>query len=130
MGVFKMTRFFFILISVSAMLALAALPVTGMGVSDFVAVADGPASFIYNPAALASFDAKQIYLEHRIDGRNQAVGWDDILFYAAPGSGGAGALFATYSQDLEALDLYDRFTTYGYAFGWQSSDRLSVGNSC
>jgi hypothetical protein len=127
MGVFKMTRFFFILIITLTAVIMAVLPVMGMGVSDFVAVADGPASFIYNPAALASFDAKQLYLEHRIDGRDQAVGWDDILFYTVPGSGGAGALFATFSQDLEALDLYDRFTTYGYAFGWQSSDRISVG---
>lgn len=124
-----MTRFLiFLAISVLCLLGLA-LQTYAMGVTDFVAVADEATSAIFNPAGLVEVDSNALSWHHRFTGRDLAGGWDDLAIYAAPGDEGTGALYLAYSQDLAGINLYWRTTDLGYAYGWRTSDIITMGLS-
>jgi hypothetical protein len=125
-----MARFLFFLMLVLALSLAQGLPVQAMGVSDFVAVADGPNNAVYNPAGLATQTNSFCNFEYRFVGYDQiAFGWDDLFVYAAPGNFGNGALFLAYRQDWLEGTEYNRDYSLGYSFGWQPSDNLLMGLS-
>lgn len=127
MGIFKG------LVVVSLFILMSAIPVWGMGVTDFVAVVDGPTAAIYNPAGLLQVNNRIIKLEHRLTGRdftNLNFGYDELFIYAAPGMAGNGAVFVTYSQDLIVVpDYYSRLQSIGYAYSWAPLEQISLGVS-
>ena len=123
-----MVRFFVVILIFVGFIIGFTTATAAMGVSDFVAVADGPTGGIYNPAGLAALEENVMRLEHKIDERDTA--WnssDDIMVYAATGQGANGALFFDYDQDLIIDNLYDRFSVFGYAFGWNYSKKIALG---
>lgn len=124
-----MTRFFIFLIIFFLLFTGLCIQTSALGVTDFVAVADGPSCAVYNPAGLSNLNYYSLNWEHCFVGRDQSIIWDDSAVYISPGESGNGALFVTYSQDLVSVSLleYNRVTNYGYCYGWKVSDRVSVG---
>lgn len=105
------------------------VPAWAMGVSDFVGVADSASSALYNPAGLVSLENKSFLMEHRFSGRDLAIGWDDLLIYSVAESRGTGALYVARSQDLIGIELYSRYLTLGYSYGWQAFENIALGVS-
>lgn len=120
---------FFLLFGLALILSVGmASPAVAIGIANFVAVSDGTSCAAYNPAGLAAFEGNAINLDYRVTGYdNEAFGWDHLLVYASSNRSGSGALFVGYSQDFLGSLSYQRINSFGYSFGWKSSDRLAVG---
>jgi hypothetical protein len=120
---------FFLLLVLTTVLLVFCVPEASlaMGVSDFVAVADSPATALYNPAGLVNLEGKEFLLEHRLTGRDVALGWDDLAVYSVAEPAGVGALFLGYSQDLWSGSYYSRDQNIGYAYGWRPGKRIALG---
>ncbi|HOJ77216.1 MAG TPA: hypothetical protein PLZ08_04190 [Bacillota bacterium] len=103
------------------------VPAWALGVSDFVSVADSASGALYNPAGLVSLENKNFLIEYRFSGRDLAMGWDDLLIYSVAESRGTGALYVARSQDLIGIQLYSRYLTLGYSYGWQASENIALG---
>jgi hypothetical protein len=124
-----MARFFLLLGCIGFLVCGFPGVTLAMGLSDFVAVADSPTTAVYNLAGLVNLEDKDILLEHCIDGRNIALGTDDLVVYSVAEQVGTGALFFGYSQDLLSGSYYSRNYNIGYAYGWRPTKEIALGLS-